>query len=417
MKGKYSKPKVGSYVIDRRYPDPVGRLKKSSGLNNHKRFLQLLSSIDSVWERGGTQDLIALKNGSVSPVDFLSAYESGMMRGEDWNLLTKDLDNELSDFMARSDYAEATVNGYKNCILQLLRMADHLSSPTVSNLPRLLMAYREKCAKEKIYRSFDQTRAVCMAYARNASVKNKASGLYQDIRAIPIFGKKPGRKQAPNRPFTLQELDKLFFDAPPHIKRYEDWIWFLCLTGMGPKELLQDGFISGDDFIEILGKKRTSRQRRVPKIQEVPAGKKPSYMTLRRVMKFLGNRTPYDTRRTAIVWWDRAGIDRDHGTYYAGHEMTTTLRGRYKQEDVSRWLTEDAAKLSEWISTTRDEADLPTAVPIVIAQSSKDLGKSRQADSMADIKTELNNVLAMWESHGFLRNLYEVDDLIEIKNK
>ena len=88
--------------------------------------------------------------------------------------------------------------------------------------------------------------------------------------------------------------------------------------------------------------------------------------------------------------------------------MTTTLRGRYKQEDVSRWLTEDAGKLRDWVSSSISNVDLPTATPVIISQSSAELGSTRQADSMDQIKEELNRVLAGWKEHGFLQNQYTI---------
>ena len=420
MSGKvrYKEPSVGTYVVDRRFPSPIGRIKKSSGMTSERRFTQLLASLQSVYEKGRTEDLLALKNGIVSPVEFLAAFEDGAMRGEDWNLLTLDLSTALHDWLEHADLARTTYVGYKNCIIQLLRQGDAGQNYTVGNLTRLLSDYRYSCAQLETHRSFDQTRAVCLSFARDKAQKKKGSELYSDIRSIPIFGKKAGPKEAKNKPFTPQELDKLLFTADEYVKRYQAWIWFLCLTGMGPKEFVDDGFISGENYIEIFGRKRQSRHRRVPKIYEVPDGKKPSYMTLRRVMKKLGNRTPYDCRRTAIVWWDRAGIDRDHGTFYAGWEMTTTLRGRYKQEDVNRWLTEDAGKLRDWVSHSISNTDLPTATPVVIAKSPDELGSTRQADSMDQIKEELNRVLAGWKEHGFLQNEYRVsteyDALIKV---
>jgi len=414
----YTKPSVGTFVVDRRFPSPIGRIKKSSGMTNERRFTQLLASLDSVWEKGRTQDLLALKEGSVSPVEFLAAFEDGAMRGEDWNLLTQDLSTALHDWLEHADIAKTTYNGYKCCIKQLLKSGDEGKKYTVGNLSRFLNDYRYSCAQLKTHRSFDHARALCLSFARDRSQKKKGSELYNDIRSIPIFGKKAGPTKAHNKPFTPQELDKLLFTADEYVKRYKEWVWFLCLTGMGPKEFRDDGFLSGENYIEIFGRKRQSRHRRVPKIFEVPDGKKPSYMTLRRVMKKLGNRTPYDCRRTAIVWWDRAGIDRDHGTFYAGWEMTTTLRGRYKQEDVNRWLPEDAGKLRDWVSSSISNADLPTATPVIISKSSDELGSTRQADSMDQIKEELNRVLAGWKEHGFLQNEYKVskdyDALIKV---
>ena len=86
------------------------------------------------------------------------------------------------------------------------------------------------------------------------------------------------------------------------------------------------------------------------------------------------------------------------------------------KEDILRnWIRSDYHKFKEWIAREREDIVGFADHPIFPAHSSSELGENRQAASMDEIKSALNEVLFNWfeGDNQWMQNRYVVGNLIK----
>lgn len=62
--GKKTK-EIGSKVLDKTFPDPVGRIRKRTGLVTKDQLERLKSSLQELWSQGRTEELILYRDGKI----------------------------------------------------------------------------------------------------------------------------------------------------------------------------------------------------------------------------------------------------------------------------------------------------------------------------------------------------------------
>ena len=327
---------MATFRIDKRFKG-VGRIAIFSGTNDKNVFNGILTMLSDLQERGRLDDLKAIQSRHVHPLTAYNTWKQGRLIGVASVAHITPLKETLEDWLKTYKIAETTRVGYRTCINQLTKLAKKNS--TVADLPSVLVTYKRFCVKNGITKSFNQTRAVLMAYTRDMFSKN--SELYREIQAVDVI---PHVKVRMNNPLSPDEVRELVKDMKPEVAAM---IWTMVLTGAGPKEYLKDGLIDVDHGIQIQGQKNVNRNRLVPRVQ-APAKPVLQYKRLSMLVKAVREDvTCYDFRRTFAVWCEDAGILDSHVQSYMGHGGNMTRL--YQKQNMIKFLAEDAEKLREYI--------------------------------------------------------------------
>jgi integrase len=135
-------------------------------------------------------------------------------------------------------------------------------------------------------------------------------------------------------------------------------LWGMALTGMGPREFF-DGWKIEAAGVHVPGTKRKARNRVVPlvmadRFSSATGGRElTTDHRARRFAKALAVASgdtvqPYDLRRTFATWMEKAQIPRSRRRRYMGHSLGDVTE-LYEDEEVERYLSEDAAKLEGFV--------------------------------------------------------------------
>ena len=422
-----TKPKVGSFILQKQLPHPVGKFKVSTGIYDPEDFEELKRCVKDLWSKGKVQDILHLKQRKITSTQLLESWRDNTVYDEDWDLRAKPLFPELERWLGIAELADTTRAQYVRVSNQFRYSLDRETSLygmnstdiLVSDVPTAMRTYREICGNRKGWHSFNNGRQVLVAFLRDSCLGGRQSILYRQLKGVPIFSKKVTRKPAPNNPFHVKELDRLFEENPMD-RHMRESMWFMCLHGFGYKEYAEDGWeaVEGNGYpphLIIYGKKTATRERIVPLMMRPPEGDIPKNHHFAAALKQLNGRSVYDMRRTYITWLAAANIKRNRIAAYAGHRFGG-MTERYMREDIlNKWIRSDYHKFKEWIAREREDIVGFADHPIFPAESSSELGKNRQAASMDEIKSALNDILFNWfeGDNQWMQRRYVVGNLIQ----
>lgn len=226
----------------------------------------------------------------------------------------------------------------------------------VYDLPDLLRRDRERSADRAV--AFNRERSHMSAFLRDLlGVDHR---LYKTLRAVPPLKlvKKPRR--VVGRPLEPAELELVVAALGGG---YGEAGRSMADTGMGPKELWEDGYEVLADRVLIHGEKRGGRDRFVPKIGAVPrptVTRSAFEQRLKRVMKAdrklkepkLPRVTPYTFRRTFAHSLEMAKIERTRRRLYMGHGAAD-VTDLYEEHEVAAFLAQDAERLLAYLGRAR----------------------------------------------------------------
>ena len=136
MKKKQTEPNVGSYILQKSFPLPVGRIRKSTGIYEIDRFDDLKRCVRELWERGRTDDLIKLKEGKISCIQLLTAWNDRTLFQQDWDTIQQPLWNSFHKWLGSVELADTTFVVYRNTIKRLQRFASR-DDAVVTDLPMI----------------------------------------------------------------------------------------------------------------------------------------------------------------------------------------------------------------------------------------------------------------------------------------
>lgn len=316
----------------------VGRIALSSGTNNKNVYNGILAMLNDLQERGRLDDLKAIQSKHLTPLQAYTKWKDGKLVGVASISYVTGLRDSLNDWVDTYQCADTTRAGYVNNINQLLKQSK--AKQLVSDLPTVLRKYKDHCKKNDTPKSFNHTRATCLAYARDRFGKH--SDLYRDISSIDVLDY---RKARMNNPLTVKDVVTLTKGLKSSVA---DMVWTMCTTGMGFKEY-GDGFTVETDHIIIHGKKNNHRWDRMVPLIRTPTRRVLQYKRFREVIQEVRpDVTPYDFRRTYAVWLESAGVLRSHIEMYMGHSPRR-MTDLYLIRDVSRYLNNDADLVRQFI--------------------------------------------------------------------
>jgi hypothetical protein len=250
----------GSLIIDRAFPQPIGRLRLASGTNDPeaKRDIEdmltaLARSVPPRWDI-----LQSIKARRLAPLYALSLWRLGRLE----EVPTADVLPRLGPMEGDSpgvagrwlaglqwsrEYRASMASTYR----ALLRLRPEA---TLGDLPAVLESYRTECLRRGCHVQFNRARSHVEALVR--SLLKPSHALYrqlQDVQTLPITETKKRRPQLPGA--LLERLRALPVAHRSHA-------WSMVATGMGPKEYWGRWEVRADR-IHIDGTKRASRVRDV----------------------------------------------------------------------------------------------------------------------------------------------------------
>ncbi len=329
----------GTLVLDRRFPG-VGRIKRASGTTDGKLFNSLNLMLDTLWNMGRADLLLAIQAGRLHPMIVWAAFRRGAL-------------HELPDEISLTGLAGAVETWrldldcsakHRSRLGQVFNALAMPGNATLSDLPRLLKAYRFTARAAGHHRSFNLARAGVQAFLRDEV--GKSHSLYAaatDVRSLRVE-RREGNPQSPEEARAIRDA----------LKQHGPSWWAMCCTGMMPDEYWGLKWRVGPNYVRILGTKREARKRDVPLIcaPVVPSTKTSSgfAQALRKVTG--GDVQPYDGRRTFMHWMEEAGITRTRRRMYMGHAVKD-VADLYERHELARFLDDDGAKIRAYLGGDR----------------------------------------------------------------
>ncbi len=249
------------------------------------------------------------------------------------------------------------------CFVALERLK---AKARVSDLPRLIQQYRERCESEGTHREFQYAKASVQTFLRSTLGRHR-SLLWAEVADVPTL--KPGEGKSTRRAGrTFTPAEARAVRQKLGAKHGAEW-WSMCTTGMMPDEYFNRKFREHADRTEIVGTKRRQgtgekqgrRWREVPRLGPIvgPFTEYTGFLEALRAISAVagGDVRPYDARHTFGHWMEVAGIDPSRRDVYMGHSPKT-MRELYARPDrVAHFLEADRALLLAFIGPEPEGGD------------------------------------------------------------
>lgn len=329
---------MATLLIDKRFGGGVGRIQRRSGTNDSSIYNKYLMMLDQLEDSGRHDILIALKN---KTLDFAEVY--GKWRTQNLNQLNVVQDiiplKKMQEWIDGVDLAADTKRGYTSCLNQLLKVK---KNGVVSDLPEVLKKYRDKCVKDDVIRSFNQSRALCQSYISHEYGRH--TPLWMAVSNIKTIKRQP-RQSGNARPI------KDVMAAVKKMGRFGEMFLSMTLSGMGPKEYYGKWEVK-QNHIHIHGTKRDTRNRIVPLVgRVVPPSATYKYLRLK-----LKEAEPtwviYDGRRSFAHILEMSGIPMSRIQYYLGHATASGgVTGLYLAHDPLTYIDDDRTLIMDYLTS------------------------------------------------------------------
>ena len=410
-----TKPK-GSLSIYKKFADPVGVIRRRTGLNNPNDLAYLKLCLDDLWLRGKFHELGLFRDRKIEAAHVMRMSETKRELEPDQALLDQPLHSTLIVWL-RNHYSNPKTLYTREQICK--KVESTLGSEyKIRDAHDLLTHYKQDQRRKNQHSQFSIFRNVLLLFLKQNLVEEEDSLCYKQTNRIKSFTSKErlrmGRKNRKNPFSTPGQLDKLL--QPIHYTKQsrltddvQAWIWFLCLTGIHRSEIDNgiEVISSPQPHFRVLGTKTSGRyQRIVPRIIEIPEYDLPTVSRFKHQLNTI-DRSPYDCRRTFAIWSLRSGIHQDHVAAYLGHASGLhSQTSVYQQENILRWVQDDSRLLKDYLTHALESPEENTAAPVVPALSREELGGDRQLDTLQDIEEAVNNVLQSWYEGNYLRRWY-----------
>jgi len=348
----YNVPKLingrGTLPIQKQYKG-VGVIRVASGTTDPKTYVKILQTMDELYNVGNLTTLESIRDRVISPIELLVKVKDQGVH------VVQNVDNSATlipsiwEWLETYDIKEATRRGYKSHLEGFVNSCK--GTDTIRDLPARLEKYRKTCQKKGIHRSFNQCRAVLMAFTK--SQFKRKSQVYQDVREIDTLNVV---RKVMNDAVSVLDIVKFTSQMKPE---YSEMVWSLCYSGMRKGEYLSENdteWVIEGDRLKVLknnpghGNKGFTRISILPFPIEVPKrGEKQFRREIDRANTLCQlNVTPHTLRKCFSHWCSEAGIPWVRKNAYMGH-VNNTISDIYEKHDVERFLKEDAEKFRGYV--------------------------------------------------------------------
>ena len=227
----------------------------------------------------------------------------------------------------------------------------------VSDLPRVLKAYRARCLRAGNARQFNAVKNCVRAFLRDSF--DRHNPIYEAVASIRNLPESPQRREKAWRVLQVIEvMDRLRPDVAAQF-------WTMCLTGAGMEEYRQGLEVEATGLcVRIKGRKMArmdDRRDRLVPLVEAPAPMVVMDKRLRSHLKAASQASmlPYDARSTFSLWCQEAGIPMSRVRRYMGHAPADTTE-RYLTTEFENFLQEDGEKLRQYLKSQKARKLNPT---------------------------------------------------------
>lgn len=330
----------GSFRLDRRF-GPVGRIDRASGTTDVKLFRRLNDMLTTLYETGRWDLLSAIRDGWMRPLEVWSAFRESRLDTLPTVDHVRSLKSAVDRWLPQLTVTERHRATYRRLFDRLI-----VAKAALRDLPNLLADFRQTCEGKGHARTFNLARAGCKAFLRDTV--GREDPLYRKLdRVRPLKElRRPGKK------LTIAEVA----DIASRLRSYGGEWWSLCMTGMRRGEYWGEWEV-GTDRIIIHGTKSAAAVRAVPLAFPIIRPRIGHWGFGQALRKATGGTIrPHDSRHTYINWMADAGIPRIRRIIYAGHELGRDVTELYERHDVSKFLSEDAARLRDYIGEETKQA-------------------------------------------------------------
>lgn len=326
--------------IDVRFAAGRVRVKRATGSTDRRVAADMRAMLRWLWRQPGYRHLVEeIAAGARDLADVYAAYLGDRLPDLAPQFDDKALYDAREGWLATFDCSESHQQRLKQTFTCLEALRSRREAK-LSELPALLLEYRQRCVTANTPRAFNYARAGAQALLRD--IIGRRHALYLRIADLqPMREAKQGRKG-----LTLadagQVRDQLRASSPNGARIW----WAMCWTGMGPTEFW-GGWTVDADRVVIRGTKRPGRRwgtegRAVPLVI-TPTRPEVTAQQLARLLRPLGV-APRQARNSFARWMEDAGIPRTRRKLYLGHGVKDITDG-YERHEIAAFLADDAGKL------------------------------------------------------------------------
>ena len=344
----------GKLRIDRSVKG-IGRIRISSGTKDPDTYIKILEVLDDLENVGNLPTLQALKDGQVTA---LEVYSNAMNNGVK-NQMTVNLDRPLiptiEAWLEDHDVKDKTRKSYR---AHLNVFKSHTkSSDTVRHLVQRLDDYRKSASKKRTATTFNRTKALLLAFAKNEY--GAATELYLKIQQVPnVKNTKQGQV-----PVALAVQDVVRLTDAMESEKAKEMVWSMCYAGFRIGEYLEQNEVEWNTTTDTLnivkhnpghGNKGYSRVVFLALPLSKPAlGERQFRRHIDAATASTGLKaTSHTFRKCFAHWMEMAGIQRTRRQAYLGH-ANQSVTDLYEKHDVSKYLKEDARQFREFVEDER----------------------------------------------------------------
>lgn len=349
----------------------VGQINVSSGTNDPATYHRIHTMLDDLAERGDAETLVRIRNNGRQGDAWGAQRVVGTRHYEVLEVLRewkgnrhvptitgwRPLEQTMMEWLEKRARTASsvrlsprTIASYENNKSQLLKHAARSTgpAPTNSDLPRLLASYRSWCIEREYWVPFNQTRTMCLSYARQMERDGRDSELYRAIRRVAGLTTTRKRERAN---LTVREVLEVMRKLPD---REAQHVWNMCCLATRPDEYARNQWeiVFHDDYgtyVQINGTKTAHAKRPVPLVNGVSKVRFVESTFRRRLREVVGDAyLPRDFRSTGKRWRKEAGISASRCQQYFGHSMSS-MEHRYDTDDLLKFVEADAKLMNDYL--------------------------------------------------------------------
>lgn len=334
----------GSLMIDRRFPPPIGRIRRASGTTDRKVLQQVDGMLSTLQVQGRWDVLESVKDGTLKPLYVLSLVRFNRLETLPHAATLAPIAGAVAAWLPTLENDE-----HRRKAAATFR---HLGDGRLTDIPKLLQAQRDTMTP----RSFNLSRAHAQAFIRDTLGPSHAIwGAIKDIRPRKTTKRKKGR------PLPIEEVRAVV----AALGTFGPMAWTMCATGMGNNEYWGEWHVE-PNHVHVGGTKRPQRVRIVPRwtvLTRPLCGERKFRRELAKASLTAKSPKPvmiYDFRRTFSKWCEAAGIVDSNADAYMGHGPRS-MRDLYRMGQMAGQLAADADLLRAYTGETGPRTRLEIA--------------------------------------------------------
>lgn len=332
----------GTLILDRRFPPPIGRLRRATGLTDPAELTVFTDTmLPALAETSQLQDvLLAIRARTTTVAKALKLWREQKLhtiaRAESLTVLHEAMRAYAAERAAGDDADPEHVRKMRTTANHI---ETHLKAARPEDMHLVLRTLRLNLKAAP----FNQARSHLQAFARDVCGLDSAA-----YKAVQGARRRKAGKRKKGRPYGVAEVRS----AAAKLGRAEAaMLWTMVTTGMMPEEYWEKGgawWEVREDRVYINGTKTESRQRDVPLVVTPmrPVCARRTFGTRLKDAGIHDGTQLYNTRRTYGRALAEAKLVLLHQKAYMGHSLTITEL--YQQGELPEQLAADAAALRRY---------------------------------------------------------------------